>query len=65
MHIFLFLATLTIFGDIKLFGKVTGSDIVANKKTILSVKTGELLQENQKKSFTIFSRIKTAILPKK
>jgi geranylgeranyl diphosphate synthase, type II len=33
---------LDIYGDIKLFGKIPGGDIVANKKTYLSVKAFEL-----------------------
>ena len=44
------------YGDIKFFGKVTGSDIVANKKTFLSVKANELLKETNLKQFQdIFS----------
>jgi geranylgeranyl diphosphate synthase type II len=35
------------YGDIKLFGKKTGSDIVANKKTFLSVKAIELSKGKQ------------------
>ena len=38
---------LDIYGDIKLFGKVPGGDIVANKKTFLSVKAFELSKGNQ------------------
>jgi len=38
---------LDIYGDIKLFGKVSGGDIVANKKTILSVKAFELSKGKQ------------------
>jgi geranylgeranyl diphosphate synthase type II len=38
---------LDIYGDIKLFGKVSGGDIVANKKTILSVKAFELSNGKQ------------------
>jgi geranylgeranyl diphosphate synthase type II len=44
------------YGDIKLFGKITGSDIVANKKTFLYVKACELLKGDQLKQFqNIFS----------
>ena len=35
------------YGDIKLFGKITGSDIVTNKKTFLSVKAIELSKGKQ------------------
>jgi geranylgeranyl diphosphate synthase type II len=35
------------YGDIKIFGKVTGSDIAANKKTFLSVKAIELSKGEQ------------------
>jgi len=38
---------LDIYGDIKLFGKVTGGDIVENKKTFLSVKAFELSRGKQ------------------
>ncbi|MBK9388814.1 MAG: polyprenyl synthetase family protein [Bacteroidetes bacterium] len=38
---------LDIYGDIKLFGKVTGGDIVENKKTFLSVKAFELSKGKQ------------------
>jgi len=38
---------LDIYGDIKLFGKIPGGDIVANKKTFLSVKAFELSKGNQ------------------
>ncbi len=37
------------YGDIKLFGKVPGGDILANKKTFLSVKAFELSKGNQLK----------------
>ena len=58
------------YGDIKLFGKITGSDIVAGKKTFLYIKAGELLKGNQLKQFqSIFSdkisdpaeKVKTAL----
>jgi len=38
---------LDIYGDVKLFGKIPGGDIVANKKTFLSVKAFELSKGNQ------------------
>jgi geranylgeranyl diphosphate synthase type II len=38
---------LDIYGDMKLFGKVPGGDIVANKKTFLSVKAFELSKGKQ------------------
>jgi geranylgeranyl diphosphate synthase type II len=38
---------LDIYGDIKLFGKIPGGDIVANKKTFLSVKAFELSKGKQ------------------
>jgi geranylgeranyl diphosphate synthase type II len=38
---------LDIYGDIKLFGKVPGGDITANKKTFLSVKAFELSKGKQ------------------
>ncbi|MBI5008276.1 MAG: polyprenyl synthetase family protein [Bacteroidia bacterium] len=38
---------LDIYGDIKLFGKVPGGDIAANKKTFLSVKAFELSKGKQ------------------
>jgi len=38
---------LDIYGDIKLFGKIPGGDIVSNKKTFLSVKAFELSKGNQ------------------
>jgi len=38
---------LDTYGDSKLFGKMQGGDIVANKKTILSVKAFELSKERQ------------------
>jgi len=38
---------LDIYGDIKLFGKVPGGDIIANKKTFLSVKAFELSKGKQ------------------
>jgi geranylgeranyl diphosphate synthase type II len=40
---------LDCYGDTKFFGKITGSDIVANKKTFLYVKAGELLKGAQLK----------------
>lgn len=44
------------YGDAKLFGKVPGGDIVANKKTFLSVKAFELSKGNQfKKLQYLFS----------
>ena len=44
------------YGDIKIFGKITGSDIVANKKTFLYVKAGELSKGVQLKQLkNIFS----------
>ena len=44
------------YGDIKLFGKVNGGDIVANKKTFLSVKASELSKGNQFKQLqAVFS----------
>jgi len=44
------------YGDIKLLGKITGSDIVTNKKTFLYVKASELLKGDQLKQFqNIFS----------
>jgi geranylgeranyl diphosphate synthase, type II len=44
------------YGDIKLFGKVPGGDIVSNKKTYLSVKAFELSRGNQfKKLQDLFS----------
>lgn len=47
---------LDIYGDIKLFGKIPGGDIVANKKTFLSVKAFELSKGNQfRKIQDIFS----------
>jgi geranylgeranyl diphosphate synthase, type II len=36
---------LDIYGDAKIFGKTTGGDIVANKKTFLFVKAAELAKE--------------------
>jgi len=38
---------LDIYGDIKLFGKIPGGDIVSNKKTFLSVKAFELSKGKQ------------------
>lgn len=38
---------LDIYGDIKLFGKIPGGDIVSNKKTYLSVKAFELSTGDQ------------------
>jgi len=38
---------LDIYGDIKLFGKIPGGDIVSNKKTFLSVKAFELSKGDQ------------------
>jgi geranylgeranyl diphosphate synthase type II len=38
---------LDIYGDVKLFGKIPGGDIVSNKKTYLSVKAFELSKGNQ------------------
>ena len=47
---------LDIYGDIKLFGKIPGGDIVSNKKTFLSVKAFELSKGNQfKKLQDLFS----------
>ena len=44
------------YGDIKFFGKITGSDIVANKKTFLYVKASELSKGVQLKQLkSIFS----------
>ena len=44
------------YGDIKFLGKITGSDIVANKKTFLYVKACEMLKGNQLKELqNIFS----------
>jgi geranylgeranyl diphosphate synthase type II len=40
---------LDIYGDAKIFGKTTGGDIVANKKTFLFVKATELAKEKQLK----------------
>lgn len=40
---------LDVYGDIKIFGKTTGGDIVANKKTFLFVKAAELAKEKQLK----------------
>ena len=49
---------LDIYGDIKLFGKVPGGDIISNKKTFLSVKAFELSKGNQfKKLQSLFSDI--------
>ncbi len=41
---------LDTYGDIKLFGKIPGGDIVANKKTFLSVKAFELAKGNSFKT---------------
>ena len=38
---------LDIYGDIKLFGKVPGGDIIANKKTYLLVKAFEIASGDQ------------------
>jgi geranylgeranyl diphosphate synthase type II len=47
---------LDIYGDIKLFGKVPGGDIISNKKTYLSVKAFELSRGDQfKKLQALFS----------
>ena len=47
---------LDIYGDIKLFGKIPGGDIVSNKKTFLSVKAFELSKGNQfKRLQSLFS----------
>jgi geranylgeranyl diphosphate synthase type II len=44
------------YGDTKFFGKITGSDIVANKKTFLYIKASELSKGNQLKQLkNIFS----------
>ena len=44
------------YGDIRFFGKTIGGDIVANKKTFLSVKASELSKGNQFKQLqNIFS----------
>jgi geranylgeranyl diphosphate synthase type II len=40
---------LDIYGDAKIFGKTTGGDIVANKKTFLFIKAAELAKEKQLK----------------
>jgi len=40
---------LDVYGDVKIFGKTTGGDIVANKKTFLFVKAVELAKEKQLK----------------
>ena len=41
---------LDTYGDVKLFGKIPGGDIVANKKTFLSVKAFELAKGNSFKT---------------
>jgi len=41
---------LDIYGDVKVFGKMHGGDIVANKKTFLLIKALELASAEQKKS---------------
>lgn len=47
---------LDIYGDIKLFGKVPGGDIISNKKTYLSVKAFELSRGDKfKKLQALFS----------
>lgn len=40
---------LDIYGDVKVFGKVPGGDIVANKKTLLLVKALEIASMEQRK----------------
>jgi geranylgeranyl diphosphate synthase type II len=40
---------LDTYGDVKVFGKISGGDIVANKKTFLYVKTMEIANSKQKK----------------
>lgn len=40
---------LDIYGDIKIFGKITGGDIISNKKTFMSVKALELASVEQAK----------------
>jgi len=40
---------LDIYGDVKVFGKVPGGDIVANKKTLLLVKALEIASTEQRK----------------
>jgi geranylgeranyl diphosphate synthase, type II len=40
---------LDIYGDVKVFGKMHGGDIVANKKTFLLVKALELSNQEQRK----------------
>ena len=40
---------LDVYGDVKIFGKTTGGDIVANKKTFLFVKAAEIAKEKQLK----------------
>ncbi len=40
---------LDIYGDVKIFGKVPGGDIVANKKTLLLVKALEIASTEQRK----------------
>ena len=40
---------LDIYGDIKVFGKIMGGDIIANKKTFLLVKALEIASVEQAK----------------
>ena len=40
---------LDTYGDVKVFGKISGGDIVASKKTFLYVKTMEIANSEQKK----------------
>ncbi len=40
---------LDIYGDVKVFGKMPGGDIVANKKTLLLVKALEIATAEQRK----------------
>lgn len=44
---------LDVFGDVKVFGKKTGGDIIANKKTFLYVKSMEIANVTQKEKLKL------------
>ncbi|MCX6325684.1 MAG: polyprenyl synthetase family protein [Bacteroidia bacterium] len=49
---------LDIYGDVKVFGKIPGGDIIANKKTFLLVKAMEIASGNQLKQLQELFAIK-------
>lgn len=51
---------LDLYGDTKIFGKITGGDIAASKKTFLSVKAAEVADEKQLRQLNNLFSLKKA-----